>query len=117
MSTTEDNKTAVRACLENAAKGNFDALPAVVSPSFELHPAGIRGVDGLTEMVQGYRDAIADLRVTIEHQFAEGDYVATRSTLSGRHDGELMGTPPTGREVSFSMLTISRCRDGKIEEE
>jgi predicted ester cyclase len=28
-----------------------------------------------------------------------------------------MGTAPTGRDVSFSMLTISRCRDGKIEEE
>ena len=74
-------------------------------------------MDGLVEMVQGYREALADLHVTIEHQFAEGDYVATRSTLTGRHEGELMGTPPTGREVSFSMLTISRCRDGKIEEE
>ena len=28
-----------------------------------------------------------------------------------------MGTAPTGRDVSFSMLTISRCREGKIEEE
>jgi predicted ester cyclase len=28
-----------------------------------------------------------------------------------------MGTPPTGREVAFSCLTISRCRDGRIEEE
>ena len=117
MSTAEDNKTAVRSCLENASKGNFDALPEVVSPSFELHPGGITGLDGLVEMVQGYREALADLRVTIEHQFTEGDYVATRSTLTGRHEGELMGTPPTGREVSFSMLTISRCRDGKIEEE
>ena len=117
MSATEDNKTAVRACLENAAKGNFDALPDVVSPGFELHPAGIRGVAGLVEMVQGYRDALADLRVTIEHQFTDGDYVATRSTLTGRHEGELMGAPPTGREVSFSMLTISRCHVGMIEEE
>jgi len=43
--------------------------------------------------------------------------IATRSTLTGRHEGDLMGTAPTGRDVSFSMLTISRCRDGKIEEE
>jgi predicted ester cyclase len=28
-----------------------------------------------------------------------------------------MGAPPTGREVAFMSLTISRCRDGKIEEE
>jgi predicted ester cyclase len=117
MSATEENKTAVRSCLENASSGNFDALPEVVSPSYKLHPEDISGIDGLVEMVQGYRAALADLRVTIEHQFAEGDYVATRSTLTGRHEGDLMGTPPTGRDVSFSMLTISRCRDGKIEEE
>jgi predicted ester cyclase len=43
--------------------------------------------------------------------------VATRSTIRGRHDGELMGAAATGRDVEFTALTISRCRDGKIEEE
>jgi len=117
MSVTEQNKAAVRSCLEEASQGNFGGLDSIVSPDYILHPEGVRGPDGLAEMVQGYRDAIADLRVTIEHQFGEGDYVATRSTLTGRHEGDLMGTAPTGRDVSFSMLTISRCRDGKIEEE
>jgi predicted ester cyclase len=68
-------------------------------------------------MVQGYREAIAGLTVTIDHQFSEGDYVATRMTFTGRHEGELMGAAPTGREVEFTGLTVSRCRDGKIEEE
>ena len=117
MSDSEQNKAAVRSCLEEASQGNFGALDSIVSSDYILHPEGIRGPDGLAEMVQGYRDAIADLSVTIEQQFTEGDYVATRSTLTGRHEGHLMGTAPTGRDVSFSMLTISRCRDGKIEEE
>ena len=117
MSASEQNKAAVRGCFENASQGNFDALSAIVSPAYVLHPEGVRGVEGLTAMVQGYRSALADLSVTIDHQFAEGDYVATRSTIRGRHDGELMGTSPTGRDVEFSCLTISRCRDGKIEEE
>lgn len=117
MSTSEENKAAVRSCFENASQGNFDALHEIVSAGYVLHPEEVRGVDGLTEVVEGYRRALADLRVTIDHQFAEGDYVATRSTISGRHEGELMGTPPTGRDVAFSCLTISRCRDGKIDEE
>jgi len=117
MSDSEQNKAAVRECFSNASSGNFEALHEVVSPGFVLHPGDVRGVAGLTEMVEGYRAALADLRVTIEHQFTEGDYVATRSTISGRHEGDLMGTAPTGREVAFSCLTISRCRDGKIEEE
>jgi predicted ester cyclase len=114
---SEENKAAVRDCFENASQGNFDALHAMVSSSFVLHPEEVRGVDGLTEMVKGYRSALAGLSVTVEHQFAEGDYVATRTTIRGRHDGELNGIPPTGREVQFACLTISRCRDGKIEEE
>lgn len=117
MSASERNKAAVRGCFENASQGRFDALDELLGSDYVLHPEGVRGVAGLTAMVQGYRDALADLHVTIEHQFTEGDYVATRSTIAGRHDGELMGTPPTGREVSFTSLTISRCRDGKIEEE
>jgi len=117
MSASEANKSAVRKCFENASQGNFDALHSIVTPEYVVHPEEARGPDGLAAMVQGYRDALAGLNVTIEHQFTEGDWVATRSTIRGRHEGELMGTPPTGREVEFTNLTISRCRDGKIEEE
>ena len=109
MSTHEQNKAAVRACLSHAAAGNFDELPGVVAEGYVLHPEGIQGVDALAEMVQGYRSQIPDLSVTVDHQFTEGEYVATRCTLRGRH--------VTGHDVEFTGLTISRCRDGKIEEE
>ena len=117
MSASEANKAAVRDCFEQASQGNFDALPAIVSPDYVIHPEEARGPQGLAEMVQVYRDALSGLNVTIEQQFTEGDYVATRTTIRGRHDGDLMGTPATGRDVEFGGLTISRCRDGKIEEE
>jgi len=117
MSSSETNMAAVRGCFENATRGNFDALPQIVTEDYVLHPEGIRGADGLREMVEGYRAAISDLAVTVEHQFTEGDYVATRYTLRGRHDGELMGAPPTGNDIEVCGLTISRCRDGRIEEE
>ncbi len=68
-------------------------------------------------MVQRYRDALSGLRVSIDQQFTDGDYVATRLTLRGRHDGNLMGTPPTGNEVVFTGITISRCEGGRIVEE
>ena len=117
MASSEENKAAVRDTFENASQGNFGALHAILSPDYVLHPEEIRGVDGLAEMVEQYRSALPDLTVTVEHQFTEGDYVATRSTIRGTHEGDLMGTPPSGREVEFSCLTISRCRDGKVEEE
>src|SRR4051812_23473967 len=117
MSSSEANKAAVRDCFENASKGNFEALPSIVTEDYVVYPEEARGPDGLAEMVQGYRSALADLSVTVEHQFTEGDCVGTRCTIRGRHDGELMGVPPTGRNVEFMALTISRCRDGRIAEE
>ena len=117
MSSSEDNKAAVRACFENASQGNFGALGEIVAPDYVLHPEDVRGADGLKEMVEGYRNALSGLRVTVDQQFSEGDYVATRFTIRGTHDGELMGTPPTGRDVAFTGITISRCEGGRIAEE
>ncbi len=109
MSTHEQNKAVVRDCFAQASAGNFDALPGLVTEDYVLHPEGVRGADGLAEMVQGYRASIPDLNVTVDHQFTEGDHVATRFTIRGRH--------VSGHDVEFTGLTISRCRDGRIEEE
>jgi predicted ester cyclase len=117
MSTSEDNKAAVRAIFENASRGNFDALEGIVAPDYVLHPDEIRGRDGLQAMVEEYRNGLSGLRVTIDQQFTDGDYVATRFTIHGTHAGDLMGTPATGKDVAFTGLTISRCEGGRVVEE
>jgi steroid delta-isomerase-like uncharacterized protein len=115
---SETNTKAVRDCFEQAARGNFEALGPILTPDFVMHnPDEVRGADGLTAMVEGYRSALANLKVTIDHQFAAGEYVATRFTISGTHEGDLMGVPPSGRDVAFTGITISRCHDGQIAEE
>src|SRR5215208_2442608 len=55
MSTHEQNKAVVRDCFAQASAGNFDALPGLVADDYVLHPEGVRGADGLADMVQGYR--------------------------------------------------------------
>jgi predicted ester cyclase len=109
MNTSEQNKAAVRNCFAQASAGNFDALGDIVTEDYLLHPEGIKGADGLAQMVQDYRDQIPDIKVAVDHQFTEGDWVATRYTIRGRH--------VTGHDVEFSGLTVSRCRDGRIAEE
>jgi predicted ester cyclase len=109
MNTHEQNKAAVRDCFSQAAAGNFEALPGLLAEGYVLHPEGVRGAAGLAEMVRGYRSQIPDLSITVDQQFTEGDHVATRFTVRGRH--------VTDHDVEFTGLTISRCRDGKIEEE
>ena len=108
-STQELNKAVVRDCYAQASAGNFDALPDLVTDDYVLHPDGIRGADGLAKMVQGHRDAILDLSVTIDHQFAEDEFVVTRFTLRGHH--------VTDHDVEVTGLAVSRFSDGKIAEE
>jgi predicted ester cyclase len=58
----------------------------------------------------------ADLAFDIHHVIGEGDTVAVHCTLTGRHTGDLMGIPPTGRPVATPMVHILRFRDGKASE-
>jgi predicted ester cyclase len=113
----QTNQDVVRTCLTEASRGNFDVFETILTSDYVVHPEEARGAAGLQEMVAGYRAALDDLRVDIDQQFSAGDRVATVSTVRGIHAGELMGTAPTGREVAFAMITISRFEDGRIAEE
>ena len=80
-------------------------------------PEPLRGPDAFQAQCEGYRAAFPDLSMTIEHQVAEGDYVVTRWTARGTHQGELMGIPPTGNSVTTSGISIERVADGRIVED
>lgn len=62
------------------------------------------------------RTAFPDLRFTIEELVAEGEVVAGRLTMSGTHEGPLMGMPPTGRSVRQNHMHFVRFREGKAVE-
>jgi len=118
MTTTTHNTTIVRQCFAEASRGNRAALEEILAPDFVIHiPDDHEGVDGLLGMVQVFRSAIPNMTVTVDHQFADGDYVASRFTVRGTHEGELFGAPPTNRQVVVHGITLSRCADGRIAEE
>lgn len=45
---------------------------------------------------------------------AEGDRVVVDAALTGTHEGELMGIPPTGKQVEMPLIIIYRVSGGKI---
>jgi len=55
--------------------------------------------------------------VSVEEEMAAGDKEVVRWTIRGTHTGELMGIPPTGKQVAWTGITIYRLADGKIVEE
>jgi predicted ester cyclase len=60
--------------------------------------------------------AFPDVHDTIEHLIADGDKVVSRCTMRGTHQGEFMGMPPTGKEVSWTYMQMDRIEHGKFVE-
>jgi hypothetical protein len=52
------------------------------------------------------------MHMHIEDLFAEGDKVVVPVTYTGTHKGEMMGIPPTDRQVEFTGVCIFRFADG-----
>jgi predicted ester cyclase len=71
------------------------------------------GTRGLANML---RTAFPDLHFEIEELIAEGDTVAGRLSMSGTHEGALMGMPPTGHSMRQDHMHFVRFRDGKAVE-
>ena len=67
--------------------------------------------------MSSYRTGLPDLRIPIEDLIAEGDTVVTRWTAYGTHQRELMGSAPTGNQVTFTGYLFDRIVGSKIEEE
>jgi steroid delta-isomerase-like uncharacterized protein len=60
--------------------------------------------------------AYPDLHITVEALIAEGDNVVSRNTVTGTHQGEHLGVPPTGKSVTYNEIIIARFADGRIAE-
>lgn len=74
------------------------------------------GIQGAIDHVSGVRKTYPDLELTIERQFAEGEWVTTCYTMKGTHHGEWMGIKPTGKKIAVTGVNIDRVVDGKISE-
>jgi steroid delta-isomerase-like uncharacterized protein len=124
MSTSRDaNKAALRR-LQGALNGGDWALISktideVVAPDALIRtplPIETTGAGRLKEVFARLHRAFPDLHITAEDLIAEGDKVVARNTVTGTHQGEYMGLPPTGRSVTYDEIFIVRFAGGRIAE-
>ena len=119
--STEENKAVVRRFLEGIfSQGDPDVVDELAVPDFVVHDpsseAGEVDVQGVKESITWSHSAFPNLRVTIEDQVAEGDKVATRWTVRGTHQGEMMGAAATGNQVTFTGTQTDYISGGRIVE-
>jgi predicted ester cyclase len=97
----------------------FTTIDEVVAPDALIStPLAIdaTGAELAKELFALLLRAYPDLHITIEDLIAEGDKVVSRNTVSGTHQGEYMGIPPTGNSVTYNEVIITRFADGRIVE-
>ena len=104
--STEDNKTFIRRYFE--ALSGKDKATAVVNRYVTD--------EELKHHIALYEAAFPSYQLIAEDMIAEGDKVVVRSTFRGTHKGDLMGIPPTGKQVTMPLILIYRIADDKIVE-
>lgn len=108
------------AALRLLDEGDVDGVDRVFASDVLDHdptpgvPEGIEGERALFAAVVAGFDGI---RHEVEYQARTGDgWVVTAWRMTGRHTGDFLGVPATGRPVDFKGIDVQRVRDGKIVE-
>ena len=119
---SDQNTKTIRVVREEALSGrNLDLLDGLYTDNYGCHGpvllGDLHGPTAFKEMAKGFVEPIAEFRETVEAQVAEGEMVTTRLNGSGKHAGEMMGAAPTGKDVRWTAMILSRFEDVKIAEE
>jgi steroid delta-isomerase-like uncharacterized protein len=117
----QDGETLARRYFEEVwNQGKVDVLDELLAPDYINHTPSAgrppKGPDGLKPIVLAIRRAFPDLHFTIEDVIVTPEAVAIRTTMTGTHEGDLFGIPPTHRKVSVMQLQIERIKNGRIVE-
>ena len=117
--STEDNKTLVRRFYEDVFnQRNLALVDELCSTTHVFHnpPTTLHGREEFKQLLSVYLTAFPDARFTVEDEIAEGEKVTSRYTFRGTHQGELMGIPPTGKQVTVTGIIINRIAGGQSVE-
>ena len=100
-------------------KGNFDVMDELVHPNYVYRNPDeeVHGTEALKAFLAGYHSAFPDLRMAIDELIVADDIAVIFFTLTGTHEGQFMGIPPTGKEMRVHGVVRSRFEDGRIVEE
>jgi predicted ester cyclase len=115
-----ENKEIVKQYIENILNtGNAEKLSSLISPQYTefLNRRKYRlGIRGIQKKIAGIRMIYPDLKLSIDTQITEGDWVITSYVMNGTKLGSWMGVTPTGKSIEVRGVNMDRVVDGKITE-
>jgi predicted ester cyclase len=106
-----DNATTMRSTYERISAGDIAGFGDLVADDFVEHQGG----PGLPPTKQGTLEffgillaAFPNMRMNVEDLIASNDKTVARVKVTGTHEGEFMGVPPTGAHVEVELIDIMR---------
>ena len=117
MATVGQNKAAARRFFEVVwNQRRFEVLPEILAPTLIWNGQQVSR-DVIEQAISARLAAFPDMHVTVDEQVAEGDKVSTRRTWTGTHRGVYRGIEPTGKQVTWTQISIVRFEEGKVVED
>jgi steroid delta-isomerase-like uncharacterized protein len=116
--TADNVRTAKRVFLEGMVEGRFDALHEIYGPHFVAHGASADySLAQDTAATASWRQAMPDLKVTVERTVAASDLVAVHWRVVGTNTVAAGGMPGKGERIGIEGMTFFRFAAGRIVEE
>ena len=100
-------------------QGREDTIDRLLATDATLHgmgPVELKGPADFKVMWRMFRAAFADLHITVERTIVSGDTCVAQCRVRGRHAGDALGGPATGREIDIEGVTITRTNGSQCVE-
>ncbi len=115
-----DHAATMRRFYELISAGDIDGFGELLADDFVEHeetPGLAPTRDGVLEFFRIQLAAFPDMRMEPQDILVSGDKVAARLRVTGTHEGEFMGMPPTGRSFDVQLIDITRFGDDGLARE
>jgi steroid delta-isomerase-like uncharacterized protein len=115
-----DHGATLRSFYDLISAGDVDGFGELLADDFVEHeetPGLAPTKDGVKAFFRMQIAAFPDLRLHVQDVLTSGDKAVARVRLTGTHQGELMGIPPTGKGIDVPLIDIVRFGDDGLARE
>jgi steroid delta-isomerase-like uncharacterized protein len=116
---SEDARSMVTRFYDGINAGNLGVIDELIADDFverEEFPGISRDKEGVRQFFTIFRTAFPDMRMEAHEVLVDGDLACVRATMSGTHEGDFMGMPPSGKRFEVTGFDMVRIRDGRVVE-
>lgn len=99
--------------------GDFSKTDALAESVVVRSPTTgeVQGREAVEQAIREMHAAFPDFHIATDEMLAGDDTVMLEWTITGTHEGEYMGSPPTGRELAVTGMAKITIEEGKIRED